>query len=100
MQPEQEYTGSKVLRDWENKVGPGHKLSLSEASELAERVGCEFCKCEPLERMLGNLENETSFPQIFGEAVDAFCVFCRKMKAVMLWPVKLPRLRARKRLLL
>jgi len=88
MQPVQEHNYSKVLQDWENKVGPNHKLSLSEATYLAEKVGDEFCNSEPLENMLKNLENKTSFLHTFGEAVDAFYVFYQKMKLVVLWSVR------------
>ena len=91
MKTERQHTYSKVLRDWENTVGPNHKLSLSEASCLADKVGEEFRSCEPLERILKSFETQTSSPHTFDEVKYVFCAFYQKPKELLIWLVKLLR---------
>ena len=80
---EQQCTVSKVLQDWENKVGLDHKLSLSEATMLADKVGEAFRRCEPLEHTLKNFGTQTSFPHIFFVGGRSFDVSYPKQKSEM-----------------
>ena len=86
-----------MVQAWENRVKQGPLPDWQEQSEFAEAIGREFCRLPDWYSTIMNPESETSFLHTFGEAIYAFYVFCLKMKEVVIWPVKLLRLKVQKK---